>query len=222
MADTPEMSRNEIRKDARVEQADGAKKLEAERSQRQQGAALLEGEGERGEQDAETRAREIFRANPVLIIEDQSHWITGLKKGLEENEKSDAMIAETGSEAIVHLNTMLGSAKGGERFLVISDLQIPENEDEIADEYAGLKTLKSIQDGIAAWNSEHSDRPPIKLEIMMNSSMTQSEEQYRDFKEKNTKYFPEPDALIGSNSKQKNEGVDAMLAYLKRQQETGA
>lgn len=172
-----------------------------------------------GEQGAEERAREIFLNSSLLVIEDSMGALSHIKKALSDVGKNNFFIAETAQEVDKRIDEILAASKAGDRVLVISDLNIPYEEDEVESSGAGVNALATLQRKVAEWNTANADQLPIALEIVMNSSEINSEKELQGFKELYKKNFSNPDAIVAGNPGDKGMSVEAFLAYLKAQEE---
>ncbi|MBI4599655.1 hypothetical protein HY732_01915 [Candidatus Uhrbacteria bacterium] len=186
----------------------------------EQRAAHALAQAETGGDRHERAALEVLQNSPLLIIEDDKENIESIQVELNRVNKTDAVFADSVPGVGTRIAEMLKNKEGGERLLVISDLQIfNQDGDDIADERAGIRAIANVQKEVEKWNTAHPGVEPIRLEIIVNSSMLNSQQDLDDFIKENSDRFKLPETIVAGNHGRKAEAVDTFLSYLKAQEE---
>jgi len=140
------------------------------------GTAPVEAEGLRAE-GLRAEARNILRTSELLVIEDDLDNLEGIIGRLTEELGGAGNIrqAESLQDVELQLRALAGSWKGGERMVVISDLQIPVESGSVPKESRGIEAINLVRSVVEDWNTSHPEQPPVIADILLNSAMDESE-----------------------------------------------
>ena len=139
--------------------------------------ACVEQAGVETEVGVEALQRE-WKKRVVFMLEDSDMVLKVMAAALKNEQGSppdDGQLLQAFSynemqERIAELQEVL---RAGVTVLMISDIQVPRNRGEVANEDFGFACIEDLATAIDNWNTTHPDDEPVNLEVYINSTVAE-------------------------------------------------
>ena len=130
-------------------------------------------------EEAAKEVTRLFSDSSFMVVEDDPRAVDKITQALQEKRGTQELEEDSGigiawsiAEVEPNFKKIMEKASQSQarRIIVIEDMELPLTEEGGIDTDGGILAMKEMVQMVNAWNSEHSDQLPLRLEIIMNST----------------------------------------------------
>ena len=131
-------------------------------------------------EEAAKEVTRLFSDSSFMVVEDDPRAVDKITQALQEKRGTQELEEDSGigiawsiAEVEPNFKKIMEKASQSQarRIIVIEDMELPLTEEGGLATDGGIRAMVKMVQMVNAWNNEHSDRSPLRLEIIMNSTM---------------------------------------------------